>query len=48
MPRASPRGLRQVPGVAVAVVIAEEKLAYLKVDSKTFDAAMAHSLAGAS
>jgi predicted MFS family arabinose efflux permease len=39
--------LRQVPGVAVAVVIAEEKLAYLKVDSKTFDAAMAHSLAGA-
>jgi hypothetical protein len=40
--------LRQVPGVAVAVVIAEEKLAYLKVDSKTFDAAMAASLAGAS
>ena len=27
--------LRQVPGVAVAVVIAEEKLAYLKVDSET-------------
>jgi predicted MFS family arabinose efflux permease len=40
--------LRQVPGVAVAVVIAEEKLAYLKVDSKTFDAAMAASLASAS
>jgi len=40
--------LRQVPGVAVAVVIADEKLAYLKVDSKTFDAAMAASLAGAS
>jgi MFS family permease len=40
--------LRQVPGVAVAVVIAEEKLAYLKVDSKSFDAAMAESLAGAS
>jgi MFS family permease len=40
--------LRQVPGVAEAVVIAEEKLAYLKVDSKTFDAAMAASLAGAS
>ena len=40
--------LRQVPGVAVAVVIAEEKLAYLKVDSKSFDAAMAASLAGAS
>ncbi len=41
-------GLRRVPGVAEAVVIAEEKLAYLKVDSKTFDAAMAESLAGAS
>src|SRR5579862_5947633 len=39
--------LRQVPGVAEAVVIAEEKLAYLKVDAKTFDAAMAQSLAGA-
>ncbi len=39
--------LRQVPGVADAVVIAEEKLAYLKVDSKAFDAAMAESLAGA-
>ena len=38
--------LRQVPGVAEAVVIAEEKLAYLKVDSKYFDAAMAASLAG--
>ncbi len=38
--------LRQVPGVAEAVVIAEEKLAYLKVDSKSFDAAMAASLAG--
>jgi MFS family permease len=38
--------LRQVPGVAEAVVIAEEKLAYLKVDAKTFDAAMAQSLAG--
>ena len=40
--------LRQVPGVAVAVVIAEEKLAYLKVDSKRFDAAMAAALAGSS
>jgi MFS family permease len=40
--------LRQVPGVAMAVVIAEEKLAYLKVDSKSYDAAMAASLAGAS
>ena len=39
--------LRQVPGVAEAVVIAEEKLAYLKVDAKAFDAAMAESLAGA-
>jgi MFS family permease len=39
--------LRQVPGVAEAVVIAEEKLAYLKVDSKYFDAAMAESLANA-
>jgi len=38
--------LRQVPGVAEAVVIAEEKLAYLKVDSKAFDAAMAEQLAG--
>jgi predicted MFS family arabinose efflux permease len=39
--------LRQVPGVAEAVVIAEEKLAYLKVDSKSFDVAMAEALAGA-
>ncbi len=38
--------LRQVPGVAEAVVVAEEKLAYLKVDSKSFDAAMAAQLAG--
>jgi len=37
--------LRQVPGVAEAVVIAEEKLAYLKVDSKRFDAAKAEALA---
>ncbi len=36
--------LRQVPGVAEAVVIAEEELAYLKVDSRTFDADMAQSL----
>jgi MFS family permease len=40
--------LRQVPGVAEAVVIAEENLAYLKVDSKSFDAAKAEALAGAS
>jgi MFS family permease len=39
--------LRQVPGVADAVVIVDEKLAYLKVDSRSFDAAMAQSLAGA-
>ncbi len=39
--------LRQVPGVREAVVIADEKLAYLKVDSKAFDAAKAESLAGA-
>jgi hypothetical protein len=38
--------LRQVPGVAEAVVIAEEKLAYLKVDTKSFDAAKAEALAG--
>jgi MFS family permease len=41
-------GLRRVPGVAEAIVIVEEKLAYLKVDSKSFDAAMAKALAGAS
>jgi MFS family permease len=40
--------LRQVPGVAEAVVIAEDKLAYLKVDSRSFDAKLAASLAGAS
>jgi predicted MFS family arabinose efflux permease len=40
--------LRQVPGVAEAVVIAEEKLAYLKVDSRAFDSAKAHAVAGAS
>jgi MFS family permease len=40
--------LRQVPGVAEAVVIGEEKLAYLKVDAKSFDAARALSLAGCS
>jgi len=39
--------LRQVAGVAEAVVIAEEKLAYLKVDSKSFDAAKAEAVAGA-
>ncbi len=39
--------LRQMRGVAEAVVIAEEKLAYLKVDAKAFDAAKAEALAGA-
>lgn len=37
--------LRRVPGVAEAVVIADEGLAYLKVDSKLFDPAIAQSLA---
>jgi MFS family permease len=37
--------LRQLPGVAEAVVIAEENLAYLKVDSRSFDVASAESLA---
>jgi hypothetical protein len=39
--------LRQVPGVAEAVVIVEDKLAYLKVDSRSFDAKLAESLAAA-
>jgi MFS family permease len=39
--------LRQVPGVAEALVIPEEGLAYLKVDSKIFDRAEAESVAGA-
>jgi MFS family permease len=39
--------LRQLPGVAEAVVIADENLAYLKVDSRSFDAARAQALAGA-
>jgi predicted MFS family arabinose efflux permease len=39
--------LRKLPGVAEAVVIAEEKLAYLKVDAKTFDAALAAAMARA-
>jgi MFS family permease len=40
--------LRRVPGVIEAVIIAEENLAYLKVDSKSFDAAMAEAVAGRS
>jgi predicted MFS family arabinose efflux permease len=39
--------LRRLPGVVEAVVIAEEKLAYLKVDAKTFDAVQAAAVAGA-
>jgi MFS family permease len=39
--------LRKLPGVVEAVVIAEEKLAYLKVDAKTFDALQAAAVAGA-
>jgi hypothetical protein len=39
--------LRQVPGVAEALVVPEEGLAYLKVDSKTFDRAKAELVAGA-
>ena len=39
--------LRQLPGVADAVVVAEERLAYLKVDLKIFDAAALDKLAGA-
>ena len=38
---------RQLPGVADAVVIAEEGLAYLKVDSRAFDAEKAEALAQA-
>jgi len=37
--------LREMPGVADAVVIAEERLAYLKVDAKSFDGGMAEKLA---
>jgi MFS family permease len=40
--------LRQLPGVAEAIVVIDENLAYLKVDSKTFDAAGARSLVDAS
>ena len=38
--------LRQVAGVAEAVVIADENLAYLKVDARSFDAATAARLTG--
>ncbi len=39
--------LRQMPGVADAVVIAEEKLAYLKVDSNSFDSRKVEALTSA-
>ena len=39
--------LRQVPGVAEALVVPEEGVAYLKVDSKVFDRAKAELVAGA-
>ncbi|MBO0715773.1 MAG: hypothetical protein J2P55_00355, partial [Rhizobiales bacterium] len=39
--------LRQVPGVNDAVIIAEEGVAYLKVDAQTFDASMAEAVAAA-
>jgi len=39
--------LRQVPGVVEAVIVADENLAYLKVDAKAFDASQAEALARA-
>lgn len=39
--------LRSLPGVAEVVVVAEEQLAYLKVDSRLFDHSRAQSLAAA-
>jgi copper chaperone CopZ len=38
--------LLQVPGVAEAVVVPEEGVAYLKVDSKRFDKQQAETVAG--
>jgi len=40
--------LREVPGVIEAVIIAEENVAYLKVDAKSFDAPMGEAVAGGS
>jgi predicted MFS family arabinose efflux permease len=45
-PEALAAALRRVPGVAEAVVIREERLAYLKVDSRAYDAALVQSLVG--
>jgi MFS family permease len=39
--------LRRLPGVAEVVVLPDEELAYLKVDSKVFDPASAQTLVGA-
>ncbi|HEX4153397.1 MAG TPA: MFS transporter [Steroidobacteraceae bacterium] len=39
--------LRRVPGVHEAVVISQERLAYLKVDSRSYDAALARSVVAA-
>jgi len=48
---ADPQGLAarllEVPGVAEAIIVAEEGLAYLKVDSKLYDAQMAEGIAAA-
>jgi MFS family permease len=38
--------LRQLPGVVEAVIIADEGVAYLKVDGKSFDPATAEAIAG--
>ncbi|WP_338466734.1 MFS transporter [Novosphingobium sp. ZN18A2] len=38
--------LKQVPGVAEALVVAEEGLAYLKIDSRTFDEDAAQAVPG--
>jgi MFS family permease len=43
--RALARRLSDVPGVAEAVVVAEEGVAYLKVDGRTFDRAAADRVA---
>jgi len=40
--------LRQLPGVVEAVIIADEGVAYLKVDGKSFDPATAEAIAGRS
>ena len=44
--RALSERLRTVSGVAEAAVVAEERVAYLKVDSRTFDAKRAQAISG--